>query len=77
MDGDEKLQHFLNQLVDSKTDPREIYVCPICEGRLRVSFGAYKRGNESMIGITAECKSCGNAMPIDYLMPRPKWLVKN
>lgn len=77
MDDDEKLQHFFNQLVDSKTDPGEVHVCPICEGRLFISFGAYKRGNVSMLGVTANCEACGKAMAVDYLMPHPEWLIRS
>ena len=65
---------LLDDLINSPTPPEEIQICPICGGRLHVWFGAYKRYDEDLFGVTLDCESCDSAMAIDYGVPPPHWL---
>jgi ssDNA-binding Zn-finger/Zn-ribbon topoisomerase 1 len=73
MDDTKLIQELLDKLIKSDSDPGEIHICPICEGELHVWFGAYKRGNMSLFGVTVKCKSCGFQMAVDYGVPPPQW----
>ena len=74
-DKDELIDDLLDNLINSPTYPEEIQICPICNGKLHVGFGAYKRFGEDLFGATVACKSCGIKMAIDYAGPLPVWLT--
>lgn len=73
-DRDRLIYEFMDSLINSTTDPGEIHNCPICNGKIRVGFGAYKRGDEILFGAQIKCESCGIQMAFDYAVPPPPWL---
>ena len=75
MNSEDQLIHaFLDHLIDSATEPDEIHVCPICNGKIHVWFGGYRRGGESLFGIMIKCESCDLEMAVDYGVPPPSWV---
>jgi hypothetical protein len=68
------ITQLLEKLIKSDIAPEEIQLCPICKGELHVGFGAYKRGKQDLLGATAECRSCGTAVAIDYAGIPPAWI---
>jgi hypothetical protein len=76
MDEAKIINELLDRLIKNTTDPGEIHVCPICNGKLHVWFGGYKRGEESLFGATVECEACGIQMAVDYGMPPPSWVKR-
>ena len=75
MDQDEKsINELLDNLIKSSADPGEVHACPICNGKIHVWFGSYKRGEESLFGATVRCESCGIQMALDYAIPPPSWV---
>ena len=71
----DKLEQLLHRLCTATTDPGEVHVCPLCNGRLYVRFELYTRGDKNMLGLQASCESCDAAMAVDcYVQPPPKWL---
>jgi DNA-directed RNA polymerase subunit M/transcription elongation factor TFIIS len=75
MDDDKLIYEFLDNLIKSPTYPAEIQTCPICGGKFHVWFGAYKRFEEDLFGVTVKCESCGINIAIDYGVAPPPWLV--
>jgi hypothetical protein len=76
MDRKDKLIYeFIDNLIQSPKYPDEIQVCPICGGKLQVRFGAYKRYDEDLFGVTLTCENCVLNMAIDYAVAPPPWLV--
>ncbi|HXD11633.1 MAG TPA: hypothetical protein VN653_16330 [Anaerolineales bacterium] len=73
---DKLIYDLLDDLINSPTRPEEIQICPICGGKLHVRFGAYKRYNEDLFGVSLDCDSCNIAMAIDYAVAPPAWLIE-
>jgi hypothetical protein len=71
---DKLIDELIDKLIKSPTDPGEIHICPICNGKIHILFGAYKRGEESLLGVLVKCESCGVQMATDYTMPQSPWL---
>ena len=74
-DHDKLIYEFLDNLIEAPTYPNEVQVCPICGGKLHVRFGAYKRFDEDLFGVTIMCESCDIDIVIDYAITPPSWLV--
>lgn len=41
--------------------------CRVCQNRLEIQIGKYKRGNIKMIGVTIECDECNKAIAMDFI----------
>ncbi len=67
------LIQLLTQLIESDPVPGEIQTCPLCGGELHVGFEAYKRGKRSLLGATAECKTCDAGVATDCAGLLPPW----
>jgi hypothetical protein len=74
MKDDEKIDDLLDNLIRSPIDPGELHICPICDGRIHVWFGGYRRGEERLFGATVKCESCEIQMAVDYAVPPPSWV---
>jgi hypothetical protein len=76
-DQDKLIDELLDNLMKSRTDPGEIHVCPICNGKIHVWFAGYKRGEESLFGAQVKCESYDIQIAVDYGVPPPSWVEMN
>jgi hypothetical protein len=75
MDDEAKLIYkLLDNLIKYSSVPGEIHVCPICNGKLHVWFGGYKRGEKNLFGATVSCESCEIQIAVDYAVSPPSWV---
>ena len=68
------LGEIIENLIKAQDPPGELHQCPECGGELRVEFAVYTRGGRRMLGVRAQCSSCGVAGYFDYGEPLPTWL---
>ncbi len=70
----EKLGRLIDDLIKAQSFPGELHQCPACGGELRVEFAVYTRGVRRMLGVRAQCSSCGITAYFDYGELLPMWL---
>jgi predicted RNA-binding Zn-ribbon protein involved in translation (DUF1610 family) len=73
----DQLEQMLQRLANSENDPGEVHVCPVCGGKLGVRFEVYKRKTKRILGVLAQCDTCGTAAAIDMGEPLPSWVQSN
>jgi|YNPMSStandDraft_1061717.scaffolds.fasta_scaffold43410_2 transcription elongation factor Elf1 len=70
----QNLREMIEDLIKAQSPPSELHQCPECGGELRVEFTVYTRGRKRMLGVRAQCSSCGVTAYFDYAEPLPSWL---
>jgi len=68
------LRRMITDLLDRKTDPGEIHVCPLCEGILHVKISGYTQvGQTKRFAAYVRCESCETRVIFELDTPSP-WI---
>jgi hypothetical protein len=59
------VNRLVDQLLQMDDNPGELHPCPLCGGKLHVSFELYSRGSRDMLGISVWCEGCDLAVATD------------
>jgi predicted RNA-binding Zn-ribbon protein involved in translation (DUF1610 family) len=59
------IERHIRKALESPTKPTDLGLCPVCGGNLVVRMSRYTRHGREMLGVTAHCTDCGQAVAID------------